>query len=113
MGKLKIFLHLLKSQLIMFWFVFLSTIEVGLTLDNGVAITPPMGWMWDAFFCKKQCEGRSDAEDCISDLLIRRKADQLKANGVVDAGYKFILIKSCWMAETRTRRRWQIGALKW
>ena len=48
----------LQSQLIMFWIIFLLTIEVGLTLDNGVAITPPMGWMWDAFSCKKQCEGK-------------------------------------------------------
>ena len=45
--------------------------------------------------------GEVDAEDCISDLLIRRKADMLKAEGFVDAGYKYILIASCWQAEKR------------
>ena len=41
------------------------------------------------------------AEDCISDYLIRQKADRLKAEGFVDAGYKYIVIDSCWVDETR------------
>jgi len=83
------------------WFIILLLIKVSWALDNGLALTPPMGWVWDSFLCKKSCSADVDAEDCISDLLIRRKADRLKAEGFVEAGYKYILIASCWQAETR------------
>jgi len=86
----------------MFWLLLtLSMIKFGACLDNGLSITPPMGWMWGSFFCKPQCSANANSEDCISDYVIRRKADKLKAEGYVAAGYKYIVIDSCWLDERR------------
>ena len=36
----------------------------GLALDNGVALTPPMGWMsWERFECNIRCD--IDPDNCI------------------------------------------------
>lgn len=54
-------------------------------LDNGLALTPPMGWnSWNHFGCN------------VSESLIRETADSMAANGMRDAGYKYVIIDDCW-----------------
>lgn len=54
-------------------------------LDNGLALTPPMGWnSWNHFGCN------------VSESLIRETADSMAANGMRDAGYHYVVIDDCW-----------------
>ena len=54
-------------------------------LDNGLARTPPMGWnSWNKFGCN------------VSDKLIREVADAISANGMREAGYRYVTIDDCW-----------------
>lgn len=42
----------------------LSIVNHGVSLDNGLALTPPMGWMsWERFRCTIDCEANPD--DCL------------------------------------------------
>lgn len=54
-------------------------------VGNGLALTPPMGWnSWNHFACN------------VSDSLIRETADSMAANGMRDAGYRYVVIDDCW-----------------
>ncbi|MEP6573030.1 MAG: glycoside hydrolase family 27 protein [Gemmatimonadota bacterium] len=54
-------------------------------LDNRLARTPPMGWnSWNHFGCD------------VSEKLIEETADAMVANGLRDAGYRFLVIDDCW-----------------
>src|SRR3954454_12329600 len=56
-------------------------------LDNGLAKTPPMGYNdWNAFGCN------------VSAKLIEETADAMVANGMRDAGYRYVTMDDCWMA---------------
>ena len=45
-------------------------------LDNGLARTPPMGWMsWERFRCNTDC--KNDPENCIGERLFRQMGDML------------------------------------
>jgi alpha-galactosidase len=56
-------------------------------LDNGLALTPPMGFNdWNSFGCN------IDAQD------FRDVADYIVAHGLKDAGYEYVNIDDCWMA---------------
>ncbi|WAQ98162.1 AGAL-like protein [Mya arenaria] len=69
-------------------------------LDNGLALTPPMGWLtWERFRCNTDCVNRPD--DCISETLIKVMADHLAADGYLAAGYQYIIIDDCWLAPDR------------
>lgn len=58
--------------------------------DNGVALTPPMGWSsWNLFRNK------------ISEKLIKEIADAMKDSGLAEAGYRYINIDDCWQASER------------
>ena len=53
--------------------------------DNGVALTPPMGWnSWNKFACN------------VSEDLIKSMADGIVASGMKDAGYQYVVIDDCW-----------------
>jgi alpha-galactosidase len=53
--------------------------------DNGLALTPPMGWnSWNRFHCN------------VSEDLIKGAADALVSSGMKDAGYEFVVIDDCW-----------------
>jgi alpha-galactosidase len=55
------------------------------TLDNRLALTPPMGWnSWNHFGCN------------VSESLIRETADSMVASGMRDAGYRYVVIDDCW-----------------
>ncbi len=57
---------------------------------NGVALTPPMGWnTWNSFGCN------------ISDQLIKDSADTIVSSGMKAAGYQYVVVDDCWMADQR------------
>eukprot|EP00038_Savillea_parva_P001408 m.103698 g.103698 ORF g.103698 m.103698 type:complete len:224 (+) comp10493_c0_seq1:110-781(+) len=71
-----------------------------LALDNGVGLTPLMGWMsWMRFRCNVACN--QDPDNCISEHLIKSTADAMVANGWRDAGYRYVSIDDCWQADER------------
>jgi alpha-galactosidase len=52
---------------------------------NGLAQTPPMGWnSWNKFACK------------VDEKTIRATADAIAANGMKEAGYRYVVIDDCW-----------------
>ncbi|KAK2528803.1 Gla [Columba guinea] len=75
----------------------------GLALDNGLARTPPMGWLhWERFLCGTDCA--TDPHRCVSERLFVEMADVMVAEGWRDAGYEFVCIDDCWMAPTRDQQ---------
>jgi alpha-galactosidase len=53
--------------------------------DNGLALTPPMGWnSWNKFGCN------------VSEDLIKGMADAMVSSGMKDAGYQYVVIDDCW-----------------
>src|SRR6266487_5938927 len=69
-------------------------------LNNGVARTPPMGWLsWERFVCETDCVNYP--EDCISERLYMDMADRLSADGFKDVGYEFVNIDDCWLEKER------------
>ncbi|GMH10884.1 hypothetical protein Nepgr_012725 [Nepenthes gracilis] len=54
-------------------------------LDNGVGLTPPMGWnSWNRFQCN------------VDEELIKATADALVSTGLAKLGYKYVNIDDCW-----------------
>ncbi|KAL4230402.1 hypothetical protein ACF0H5_010784 [Mactra antiquata] len=69
-------------------------------LDNGLALTPPMGWLtWQRFRCNTDC--KKDPDNCISENLIKRQADCMVSEGYLGVGYEYITIDDCWLAKER------------
>lgn len=61
-------------------------------LDDGQALTPPMGWNnWNAFHCN------------VNAAIIRAQADALVRTGLADAGYDYVNIDDCWMEKSRDK----------
>ncbi|MFD3565947.1 alpha-galactosidase [Streptomyces sp. NPDC058667] len=59
------------------------------TLADEVA-TPPMGWnTWNSFHCN------------ISEQLIKASADRIVSSGMKAAGYEYVVVDDCWMANQR------------
>jgi alpha-galactosidase len=53
--------------------------------DNGVALTPPMGWnSWNKFGCN------------VSEDLLKSMADGMVGSGMKEAGYQYVVIDDCW-----------------
>jgi alpha-galactosidase len=60
-------------------------------LDDGQALTPPMGFNdWNAFGCN------------VSEQLIKDTALAMHTNGMQDAGYQYVNIDDCWLERTRS-----------
>lgn len=58
--------------------------------NNGVALTPPMGWSsWNTFRNK------------INEDLILEMADAVQKTGLLDAGYVYINMDDCWQSSLR------------
>ncbi|XP_003743884.1 alpha-galactosidase A [Galendromus occidentalis] len=69
-------------------------------LENGLALRPPMGWKsWERFRCNIDCDKSPD--ECISEKLYKRMADELVAQGYRDLGYVFVSIDDCWSMPER------------
>ena len=77
-------------------------------LDNGVARTPPMGWMtWERFRCTAGVSGTGpscadDPDNCLNAKLIQQHADILALPEWRDAGYQYVNIDDCWSSWNRT-----------
>ncbi|CAC5424715.1 NAGA [Mytilus coruscus] len=70
-------------------------------LDNGLARTPPMGWMsWERFRCNIDC--KNDPHNCISAKLLMQMADRMAEDGYLEAGYEYLSVDDCWMAKERS-----------
>merc|ERR1712130_474929 len=62
---------------------------------DGLAKTPPMGWMsWERFRCNTDC--KKDPDSCIGEKLYMAMADHLAKDGYLAAGYKTVSIDDCW-----------------
>ncbi|XP_021367071.1 alpha-N-acetylgalactosaminidase-like [Mizuhopecten yessoensis] len=69
-------------------------------LDNGLARTPPMGWMsWERFRCITDCD--TYPKQSISEQLYKDMADQMVLEGFAAAGYEYVNIDDCWSAKER------------
>ena len=56
-----------------------------LSLDNGLALTPPMGWnSWNYFGCN------------INETIVKKTADYLITSGLNKKGYIYVNIDDCW-----------------
>lgn len=65
------------------------------TLNNGVALRPPMGWLsWARFTCNTDC-GTYPAT-CIHENLYKKVANALVDEGYKDVGYDIVHIDDCW-----------------
>jgi len=61
-----------------------------LALDDGLALTPPMGWNdWNAFGCN------------VSAQLVEQTAAAMVADGMKAAGYDYVNIDDCWAEPQR------------
>ncbi|KAM3180644.1 hypothetical protein ACTXT7_015895 [Hymenolepis weldensis] len=70
------------------------------SLDNGLARSPPMGWLtWQRFRCETDC--KIYPRDCISEDLILRQATALVSGGWKDRGYQYVIIDDCWSSHQR------------
>jgi len=73
-----------------FWFVGVRSAAPALALDNGLALTPPMGWNdWNAYGCN------------VSETLVKQTADKIVSAGLAAAGYQYVNIDDCWMQSSR------------
>lgn len=55
------------------------------SVDNGLGMTPQMGWnSWNKFACN------------INETLIRKTADLLVQTGLAEKGYKYLNLDDCW-----------------
>ncbi|GAB6023888.1 hypothetical protein CHUAL_008624 [Chamberlinius hualienensis] len=83
------------------WAIIVLTAVVSVkALNNGLAMTPPMGFnAWQAFGCQTDCVNFPDT--CISEKLFKSIADEMVAGGYLAAGYQYLNIDDCWMANER------------
>lgn len=72
-------------------------------LHEGLALTPPMGWLsWERFTCNIDC--KNDPANCISERLYKDMADRMVADGYKDVGYQYVNIDDCWMEHERDEK---------
>ncbi|KAM3963174.1 alpha-N-acetylgalactosaminidase-like [Aphomia sociella] len=84
----------------MLWLVFTGLVAPALALDNGLGLTPPMGWLtWERFRCITDCN--KYPQECISENLIKRTADLMVTEGYLSAGYNYVGIDDCWLEKER------------
>ncbi|KAK7086451.1 hypothetical protein SK128_004218 [Halocaridina rubra] len=69
-------------------------------LENGLARTPPMGWLaWERFRCNIDCD--NDPYNCIKESLFMTMADLMVSEGYAAVGYNVVSLDDCWMASER------------
>ena len=69
-------------------FIYIFSLYKIFSLDNGLGLTPQMGWnTWNKFGCN------------INEKLIRDTIDTLNSSGLLEAGYKYINLDDCWQID--------------
>ncbi|GAU99193.1 hypothetical protein RvY_10229 [Ramazzottius varieornatus] len=92
-----------REQLMRLSLIFLCFIQYGLGLDNGLALTPPMGWLaWERFRCNVDC--KNDPQNCISESLFMEMAERMATQGYKEAGYEYVILDDCWMNKSRDEK---------
>ncbi|KAJ0171927.1 hypothetical protein K1T71_012690 [Dendrolimus kikuchii] len=87
------------SYLPVFLFVTIC-LDIMYSLENGLARTPPMGWMsWGYYKCGVDCKKNPDT--CLNEQLIISVADAFYEEGYLEAGYEYIIIDDCWSERRR------------
>lgn len=80
--------------------VFALCVGGSIALQNGLARTPPMGWLsWERFRCITDCATYPDS--CISEQLYMAHADRMVADGWLAAGYNLVAVDDCWQLPQR------------
>ena len=70
---------------IIYFFLFFYFLSAIFALDNGVGLTPPMGWnSWNKFACN------------IDEQLIKQTADAIISTGLAAKGYNYVNLDDCW-----------------
>lgn len=83
-------------------------VPTAVALENGLALTPPMGWMtWQRYRCNMDCD--SDPSTCINEQLIKEMADRMAEDGWLEAGYRYVSIDDCWMTKERDAQGRQVA----
>ncbi|XP_041359889.1 alpha-N-acetylgalactosaminidase-like [Gigantopelta aegis] len=86
--------------MMLFWLILLAGFSLTASLDNGLALTPPMGWLtWERFGCNTDCE--HDPKNCIGENLIKAMAHEMVDGGYLEAGYQYVCIDDCWPSKER------------
>jgi alpha-galactosidase len=66
------------------WLLLAFTVQQVYSLNNGVGLTPAMGWnSWNFFRCN------------INETVIKEVADAIVSSGLRDAGYIYVNIGGC------------------
>jgi alpha-galactosidase len=70
----------------------LATAAPATALDDGLALTPPMGFNnWNATHCR----------DDFDEAMVKATADIFVASGLKDAGYEYVNLDDCWALPQR------------
>ncbi|XP_013195096.2 alpha-N-acetylgalactosaminidase [Amyelois transitella] len=82
---------------LMFFILFPAKVA---SLENGLARTPPMGWMsWGYYMCGDTCD--TNPGRCLNENLILSVADTFYNEGYQEAGFEYIIIDDCWSEKRR------------
>ena len=66
-------------------------LAMGVALNNGLGLTPPMGWnSWNKYACN------------INEKLVKQTADLLVSLGLAAKGYVYVNIDDCWQLTRNT-----------
>jgi alpha-galactosidase len=77
----------------------LSTAYIN-SLNNGLALTPPMGWIsWAIFQGRTWCEKYPDS--CLNEQNVKAMADRMATDGYKELGYQYVNIDDCWSEHQR------------
>lgn len=86
---------------------FLAFLGAAQAMNNGVARTPPMGWLaWERFRCNTDCKTFPDT--CIGENLFMEQATRLARDGWLDVGYNIVHIDDCWAVRDRNNKTGKI-----
>jgi len=69
--------------------------QVAESLNNGLARTPPMGW---SSWCTDDYCGLLDY---CKEKEVKSVVDSMKENGMLEAGYDYVLLDDCWSSTER------------
>ncbi|KAK9510847.1 hypothetical protein O3M35_005546 [Rhynocoris fuscipes] len=77
----------------------ISILNNGCSLENGLALTPPMGFnTWQRYRCTVNC--LEYPRECINEELVIRTANILSRE-YLPYGYNYLVLDDCWLANTR------------
>lgn len=78
-------------------------------LENGLARTPPMGWLaWERYVCEIDC--RQYPGECIDYVLFQQMANRLIDDGFRQLGYEYVNIDDCWSTRSRDPKSGELVA---